>query len=177
VPGNVAANTPPPNSGGVLRPPPPGQDGYRPSVPGPTGGGQQQAAVGPGQGTPEQQYEAAFQLLRANDYASAEAAMRAFVQRNPKHPLASNAQFWLGETYWVRNNFQDAAVAYADGYKNYPKGNKAPDTLLKLGMSLAALKKDQDACAVYDRLGKEFPQASDIVRRRAVEERKKSHCG
>ena len=103
--------------------------------------------------------------------------MRSFVQRNPKSPLASNAQFWLGETYWVRNDFQNAASAYAEGYKNYPKGNKAPDTLLKLGMSLSALKKDQDACAVYDRLHKEFPQASDIVRRRLVEERKKSHCG
>ncbi len=175
-PGNTGFNNnPPPSSGGVLRPPPSGQEGYRPSVPAPSG--PQVASAPAAGGSPEQQYEAAFQLLRANDYAKAEAAMRGFVQRNPKHPLASNAQFWLGETYWVRNDFQNAAAAYAEGYKNYPKGNKAPDTLLKLGMSLAALKKDPDACAVYDRLGKEFPQASDIVRRRLVEERKKSHCG
>ena len=168
-----------PGSGGVLRPPPPG--GYQPSVPpGPqtaTGPGPGGPGAGAAQGTPEQQYQAAFDLINAHDYPAAEAAMRAFLQRNPKHALASNAQFWLGETYYVRNDYQNAAAAYAEGYKNYPKGNKAPDTLLKLGMSLSALKKDQDACAVYDRLAKEFPQAPDLVRRRAVEERKRSRCG
>ncbi len=173
-PGNVAANNAPLNDG-VLRPPQPGSTGYTPSVPTPAGQ-PQVATAPPGQGAPEQQYEAAFQLMRAGDYPNAEQAMRAFVQRNGKNPLASNAQYWLGETYYVRGDFQNAAVAYADGYKNYPKGNKAPDTLLKLGMSLSALKKDPDACAVYDRLNKEFPQAPDLVRRRAVEERKKSRC-
>jgi tol-pal system protein YbgF len=185
-PGNAPRNTvPPPGAGGnptplndgVLRPPPPGQQGYQPSVAPPNPRDQQQATLPPTGGSPEQQYQAAFDLINAHDYPAAEAAMRAFVQRNPKHALASNAQFWLGETFYVRNDFQNAAVAYADGYKNYPKGNKAPDTLLKLGMALSAQKKDQDACAVYDRLTKEFPQAPDLVRRRVVEERKKSRCG
>ncbi|MEO8557586.1 MAG: tol-pal system protein YbgF [Rhodospirillales bacterium] len=169
------AAAPPPGSDGVLRPPPPGQPGYQPSVGSPAGG--QQATLPPAGGTPEQQYQAAFDLINAHNYPGAEAAMRAFVQRNPKHALASNAQFWLGETFYVRNDYQNAAVAYADGYKNYPKGNKAPDTLLKLGMSLSAEKKNQDACAVYDRLTKEFPQAPDLVRRRVVEERKRNRCG
>lgn len=153
----------PPPQAGVLRPPQQGQP-YTPSTPAPAGG------------TVEQQYEAAQQMLRAGQYANAEQILRDLVARNPRHQLAASAQYWLGETYYVRQDYQNAAVAFADGYKNYPKGNKAPDTLLKLGMSLSAQKKDQDACAVYDRLNKEYPTAPEIVRRRATEERRKSRC-
>lgn len=168
-----------PPQAGVLRPPPAGQ-GYTPSTPAPLTPppGQQQAAApaAPAGGTVEQQYEAAQQMLRAGQYASAEQTLRNIVARNPRHQLASSAQYWLGETFYVRQDYQNASVAFADGYKNYPKGNKAPDTLLKLGMSLSAMKKDQDACAVYDRLQKEYPTAPEIVRRRATEERRKSRC-
>lgn len=161
--------------GGVLRPPPPGQP-YTPSTPAPVTPPANQQAAAPAGGTVEQQYEAAQQMLRAGQYAAAEQTLRDIVARNPRHQLAASAQYWLGETYYVRQDYQNAAVAFADGYKNYPKGNKAPDTLLKLGMSLAALKKDPDACAVYDRLAKEYPTAPEIVRRRATEERRKSRC-
>jgi tol-pal system protein YbgF len=162
---------------GVLRPPPPGAP-YTPSTPAPLTPPQQQAAApaAPAGGSVEQQYEAAQQMLRAGQYAQAEQTLRDLVARNPRHQLAASAQYWLGETYYVRQDYQNAAVAFADGYKNYPKGNKAPDTLLKLGMSLSAQKKDQDACAVYDRLNKEYPTAPEIVRRRATEERRKSRC-
>ena len=159
--------------GGVLRPPPPGQ-GYTPSVAPPPPGTQQAAA--PAGGTVEQQYDAAQQMLRAGQYASAEGTLRDIVAKNPRHQLAPSAQYWLGETFYVRQDYQQASVAFADGYKNYPKGNKAPDSLLKLGMSLAALKKNDDACAVYDRLAKEYPTAPEIVRRRANEEKRKSNC-
>ncbi len=161
-----------PPQAGVLRPPQPGQ-GYTPSMPAPPG---QQQAAAPAGGTVEQQYESAQQMLRTGQYASAEQVLRNIVARNPRHQLASSAQYWLGETFYVRQDYQNAAVAFADGYKNYPRGNKAPDTLLKLGMSLSAMKKDQDACAVYERLQKEYPTAPEIVRRRATEERRKSRC-
>lgn len=166
----------PPPQGGVLRPPQAGQP-YTPSTPAPLTPPPQQQAAAPAGGTVEQQYEAAQQMLRAGQYANAEQTLRDLVARNPRHQLAASAQYWLGETYYVRQDYQNAAVAFADGYKNYPKGNKAPDTLLKLGMSLSAQKKDQDACAVYDRLNKEYPTAPEIVRRRATEERRKSRCG
>ncbi|MGE0152307.1 MAG: tol-pal system protein YbgF [Reyranellaceae bacterium] len=173
--GAPAAGGPP--QPGVLRPPAPGQ-GYVPSVAAPPPGTQQAAApAAPAGGTVEQQYEAAQQMLRAGQYAAAEQTLRDIVARNPRHQLAASAQYWLGETFYVRQDYQNAAVAFADGYKNYPKGNKAPDTMLKLGMSLSAMKKDQDACAVYDRLSKEYPNAPEIVRRRATEERRKSRCG
>jgi len=177
LPSTAPLTQQPPPQVGVLRPPPPGTD-YRPSTPAPlTPPAQQQAPAGPpAGGSVEQQYEAAQQMLRAGQYAAAEQTLRDIVTKNPRHPFAASAQYWLGETYYVRQDYQNASVAFADGYKNYPKGNKAPDTLLKLGMSLSAMKKDQDACAVYDRLNKEYPTAPEIVRRRATEERRKSRC-
>jgi tol-pal system protein YbgF len=177
LPSTAPLTQQPPPQVGVLRPPPPGTD-YRPSTPAPlTPPPQQQAPAGPpAGGSVEQQYEAAQQMLRAGQYAAAEQTLRDIVTKNPRHPFAASAQYWLGETYYVRQDYQNASIAFADGYKNYPKGNKAPDTLLKLGMSLSALKKDQDACAVYDRLNKEYPTAPEIVRRRATEERRKSRC-
>ncbi|MGE0660035.1 MAG: tol-pal system protein YbgF [Reyranellaceae bacterium] len=168
---------PPSQQGGVLRPPQPGQT-YTPSVAPPPAQPQatQQAAAAPAGGTVEQQYDAAQQMLRAGQYASAEQTLRNIVAKNPRHQLAPSAQYWLGETFYVRQDYQQASVAFADGYKNYPKGNKAPDSLLKLGMSLAAMNKNEDACAVYDRLAKEYPGAPEIVRRRATEEKRKSRC-
>ena len=98
--------------GGVLRPPPPGQ-GYTPSVAPPPLGTQQAAA--PAGGTVEQQYDAAQQMLRAGQYASAEGTLRDIVAKNPRHQLAPSAQYWLGETFYVRQDYQQA---FADGYKN-----------------------------------------------------------
>jgi len=172
-PQNQPTNQPAPQ-GGVLRPPQPGQN-YTPSVAAPPPQATQQAAA-PAGGTVEQQYDAAQQMLRAGQYASAEQTLRNIVAKNPRHQLAPSAQYWLGETFYVRQDYQQASVAFADGYKNYPKGNKAPDSLLKLGMSLAAMNKNEDACSVYDRLAKEYPGAPEIVRRRATEEKRKSRC-
>lgn len=169
-PGQAQPQPTQPPQAGVLRPPAPGQ-AYTPTAP-----LAPRASVPAGTGNPQQDYDAAFALLRQADYPAAEQALRSFVARYPQSELAGNAQYWLGETYYVRRDYQNAAVAFADGYRNYPRSAKAPDTLLKLGMSLAAVKKDQDACAVYDRLSKDYPQAPEVIRRRVAEERRKSGC-
>ena len=85
--------------------------------------------------------------------------MRNFIQAHPDHELSGNAQYWLGETYYVRKNYEDAVVAYLEGYQKYPKNQKAPDNLLKLGMSLANLGKKQEACATFTQLRQKFPKA------------------
>ena len=82
-------------------------------------------------GTPKQQYEFAFDFLKRQDYPKAESALRDFLKRHPKDPLAGNAQYWLGETYYVRGDFQQAAVEFMAGYQNYPKTNKGPDNLVE----------------------------------------------
>jgi len=126
-------------------------------------------------GTPDDQYKYAFGLLGRADYAGAERALSAFVEKHPTHSLAGNAQYWLGETYYVRNDFNAAARAFAVGYQKYPKSAKAPDNLLKLGLSLGNLNKPKEACQSYALLKKDFPKAIEQVRR-ADGEMKRLRC-
>ena len=116
-------------------------------------------------GSPDDQYKYAFGLLGRADYPGAERALSAFVDQHPTHSLAGNAQYWLGETYYVRNDFNSAARAFAVGYQKYPKSAKAPDNLLKLGLSLGNLNKPKEACQSYALLKKDFPKAIEQVRR------------
>ncbi len=126
--------------------------------------------------TPQDQYNYAFGLLQRADYPNAETALRAFVKQFPKDPLAGNAQYWLGETYYVRKDWNDAAIAFAEGYQKYPKSSKAMDDLLKLGMSLAQLGQKPNACAAYARLDHDFPTAPAPIKERAADEKKKAGC-
>ncbi|HKR20251.1 MAG TPA: tol-pal system protein YbgF [Stellaceae bacterium] len=126
--------------------------------------------------TPNQQYEAAFALLRQADYPGAEQALRAFVTQHPKDPLAGNAQYWLGETFYVRKNWKDAAIAFAEGYQKYPKSGKAPDDLLKLAMSLGNMGQKANACTALARLDHDFPQMPANVRGPATAEKRHLGC-
>lgn len=130
----------------------------------------------PAGATAEEQYRHAFNLLRKGDFAAAEQALRAFLEAHPEHELAGNAQYWLGESYYVRGDMQNAAVAFLDGYQTYPKSGKGPDNLLKLGMAMGQLGQTQQACAALQKLGLEYPQASDAIKRRSVAERQKLGC-
>lgn len=138
----------------------------------------QTAAVAPlpANANPDRQYEHAFELLRQSEYDKAEKAFSEFLAKNKGHQLAGNAQYWLGETYYVRNKFQEAAVAFAEGVQKYPKGSKAADNLLKLGMSLQQLNQKKDACTAYNQLITKFPEASASVKRRADTERRRINC-
>ncbi len=127
-------------------------------------------------GSPEEQYNFAFGLLRQGAYDDAEVALRAFVVQNPDDKLAGNALYWLGETYYVRGNYSDAAVTFADGYQRFPKSSKAPDNLLKLGMSLAQLGQTADACKSLRELAQQFPTAPPNVQERASRERQANGC-
>ena len=127
--------------------------------------------------TPDEQYQYAFGLLRQANYPEAEQALRAFIDRNPASPLAGNAQYWLGETYYVRGDYQNAAVAFAEGYKKYPDSGKAPDNLLKLGMSLGEIGAKNDACTAFGQLAKQFPGAPANIKERAERERTRLGCG
>jgi len=127
-------------------------------------------------GTPKAQYKHASDLLFRSDFGGAERAFSAFVAAHPTHRLAGNAQYWLGESHYARGAFRTAATIFAEGYQKYPSSAKAPDNLLKLGMSLAAINKKKSACATFKRLLKEFPKASRPVRSRARSRRKKLRC-
>ncbi len=126
--------------------------------------------------TPEEQYKYAFGLLSQANYGEAELALRGFVDQNPNDTLAGNAKYWLGETFYVRQDYQQAAITFAEAYQEYPNSGKAPDNLLKLGMSLSALGSKNDACGTFAELLKRYPQAAATVLQRAKQERQRLSC-
>jgi len=140
----------------------------------------QAAVIGGGQvlplGTPQQQYDYARALLVQQDYASAERSFAAFVNTHPNDPLAGAAQYWLGETYYLRANYDAAARAFAEGYQKYPKSSKAPDSLLKLGMSLVQLNRKKDACTLFTELDQRYPNAPTNVKQAVQRERQRAGC-
>ena len=140
----------------------------------PSAGGATPAALS--NGSPQDQYNAAFGLLRRADYPDAEQALKAFIQRYPSDALAGNAQYWLGETYYVRKDYENAATAFAVGYQKYPHSGKAADNLLKLGMSLGNLGKKSEACSAFTRLDRDFPTAPPNVKDRVSSERHQIGC-
>lgn len=147
--------------------------------PPPAAAGKPQAAAAPplpAGANPDRQYEYAFGLLQQSDYEKAEKAFQDFLGKNKSHTLAGNAQYWLGETYYVRGKYAEAAVAFAEGVQKYPKNNKAPDNLLKLGMALGQLNQKNDACTAYKQLLQRFPDAAASIKRRADTERRKLNC-
>lgn len=122
------------------------------------------------------QYEAAFSLLKKGQYNSAQLHFENFLTNNPGHMLVSNAKYWLGETHYVRADFTQAARIFAEGFQAHPKGAKAPDNLLKLGLSLHALGKNDDACLALKQIGSVFPSGAGAVSARASQERKRIGC-
>jgi len=127
--------------------------------------------------TAQEQYDRAFSLLRQANYDEAEKAFKTFIDKNPQDKLIDNAKYWYGETFYVRAKFNDAAVAFADAYQQNTKGNKAPDSLLKLGLSLAQLDKKDDACTTLSELKAKYPNTSATLRARADQERARLKCG
>ena len=126
--------------------------------------------------SPEEQYKFAISFLKVGDYETAEFALREFVEVNPKHDLAGNAQFWYGETFRIRQLYQDAATAYLDGYQKYPKSKKAPRNLLELGVMMVQLGEKTQGCKMILGVKKQYPTASQSVIQRAEYNRKKFGC-
>lgn len=122
-------------------------------------------------------YDAAYGLLRQASYGEAEAAFQQFIQTYPEHALVANAYYWLGETYYVRADYEKATVAFARGYKSDPSSNKAPDNLLKLGLSFMAMNKNPEACATFAKLTSDHGDAPKPIRDRVDRERRRAGCG
>ncbi len=126
--------------------------------------------------TPDKQYEFAVSFMKIGDYETAEFALREFIEKNKDHDLAGSAQYWYGETFRIRQLYSDAATAYLDGYQNYPKSKKAPDNLLKLGITMVQLGEKDQGCKMILGLKKEYPKASKSVLQKAQYEQKKFKC-
>jgi tol-pal system protein YbgF len=126
--------------------------------------------------TPKKQYEFATSFLKVGDYTTAERAFREFVLTNSDHELAGNAQYWYAETFRIRQLYTDAATAYLEGYQKYPKGEKAPINLLKLGVSMVQIGEKVQGCKMIEGVGKQYPKANQSVLQKAKYESKKFEC-
>ena len=126
--------------------------------------------------SPEKQYEFATSFLKVGDYTTAERAFREFVISNPEHSLAGNAQYWYAETFRIRQLYTDAASAYLEGYQKYPKGEKAPINLLKLGVSMVQIGEKDQGCKMINGVKKQYPEANQSVIQKAKYESQKFEC-
>lgn len=126
--------------------------------------------------TPTSVYERAFADLRGGDHKKAEDGFDAFLQQYPDHSLAGNAAYWRAETYYVRGDFEGSARLFAQAYQQFPQGQKAPDNLLKLGLSLAGQGNNGDACIALDQLTKNYGDNQTPVLQRASQEMSRLGC-
>ncbi len=126
--------------------------------------------------SPLEQYEFATSFLKVGDYNMAERAFREFVDTNPNNDLSGNAQYWYAETFRIRQLYTDAASAYLEGYQKYPKSEKAPINLLKLGVSLVQIGEKDQGCLMIAGVKKQYPNATQSVLQKAKYEEKKFEC-
>jgi tol-pal system protein YbgF len=137
------------------------------------------AALAPASETsnnPKQLYETAYGFLLQRDSGAAETAFNEFLTKFPRDSLSGNAQYWLGETHFVRGQYKAAAGAFLKGYQTYAQSTKAPDSLLKLAMSLDRLGQKDAACSSFAELASKFPTAPQSVKARAQSERQRVGC-
>jgi tol-pal system protein YbgF len=127
-------------------------------------------------GTPSERYKHAFQYLRKRDYKKAEAALLEFIDAHAEDPLAANANYWLGKTFYTRGLYDKAAEIFITGYEKYSTSPKTADSLLGLGFSLVRLKRPEDACLAFGQLLNEFPQLASSTKKKAITESKRIGC-
>lgn len=163
--------------------------GGDPAVPGDTGNaglpgagpsnapsGTLDAASLSGVSSPRGDYDAAYAMVLSGDYAGAEAGFTRFLSSHPNDPLAANAQFWLGESYFARKQYRDAADAFLKSYTDYPDSNKVTDSLLKLGLSLKGIGQKDAACATFSELLTKYPGAPTPIRAEAQAQQQSGGC-
>ncbi|MEF2551156.1 tol-pal system protein YbgF [Aurantimonas sp. A2-1-M11] len=132
------------------------------------------AAIAPGdQG---ETYGLAYNYLLAGDYQLAEQAFRQYAQTYPTASDVPDARYWLGESLYQQQKFAEAAEVFLEAQKSFPDNGKAPEMMLKLGMSLAKLDNQETACITYKEVAKRYPQMSSNVRNKLASEEATANC-
>jgi len=130
----------------------------------------------PATDSPDELYRNSYEMILSGDYAMAEAGFRDHIARFPQDGHAADAHFWLGEALLGQERYQEAAQAFLETNRDYPDAKKAPDSLLKLGITLSAMKQRDLACATLASVAKRYPKASPSILQRAKEERASASC-
>jgi tol-pal system protein YbgF len=160
------ANTGARASDGTLPPPPPHNTNA-------TGGA---LVTAPPSQTPRDEFDLGIGYMQRKDSALAEETMRNFAQKYPGDPLLADSQYWLGESFFQRQLYRDAAESFLAVTTKFDKSAKAPDALLRLGQSLAALKEKEAACAAFGEVTRKYPRASSGVKQAVDREQKRVKC-
>jgi tol-pal system protein YbgF len=125
---------------------------------------------------PHEQFNAALQAFQAGQFPEAETGFKGFLAANPAHRLTPDAVFYIGETYLQRSRPREAAEQFLKVTTDYSKSSRAPESMVRLGQSLAALGNSEQACATLTEFGKRYPAASASVKKLAEHESAKDHC-
>ena len=123
-----------------------------------------------------EQYKYATNIMKSGDFEKAEIAFKEFVDTHSKHELAGSAQFWYAETFYIRQLYDDAAAAFLEGYQKYPNSPKAPENLLKLGVTLAELGEIEQGCKMIVNLKKAYPKTDASILQKSSYEKKRFNC-
>ncbi len=127
---------------------------------------------------PQKEYDAAMNLLARAQYDAAEDAFRGFANAHPDDELAPQALYWTGDiAFSSKRDYADAARFFAEMLKRYGKSTRAPDAMVKLGVSLINIGQKKDGCTTLAALDAKYPNASGAVSTRAHNERKNAKCG
>jgi len=124
----------------------------------------------------KESYESAYNALKKNNYTEAEKQFLSFLKNFENSELRPNALYWLGETYYAQGMYEQAVGKFADVFTNYAQSNKAPDALLKMGLSMISLNKTKEACTAFLALKDEYPKADEKLKKRATDEAEKHKC-
>jgi tol-pal system protein YbgF len=165
IPRTVTNSSEPPTSGPL--PPPPSRS---------LSGTGMVVAVAPPTESAKDYYDLAYGYVLRKDYALAEQTFESFLKKFPNDRRGPDAQFWLGESLFQRQRYDQAASAFLDMSTKHSEHAKAAEALLRLGQSLAALKQKEMACATFAEVGRKYPRASNVVKHGVEREQKRVRC-
>ena len=125
---------------------------------------------------PDDLFRLGYDHVRTGRYEDAEAFLLVFSDRYSDHPRLPEVRFWLGESYLGRGNYRKAAEVYLDAHKNWPNSKFGPQSLLKLGISVAGLNQRELACATFAQVFEKYPDASRALKRNVASEQRAARC-
>lgn len=163
--GRSRMGAPPPS------PPPPAMPASRAGIASPGG-----TVIAAAPRTSREEFDIALAYLKQRAYENAEKGFAGFLEKNPKSKLASDAVYFLGESYYLRGRQREAAEQYLKIATQYPDSPRAPEAILRLGQSLSALGAKEQACATYGELSRKYPNAPAMVKAGAEREAKRAQC-
>jgi tol-pal system protein YbgF len=124
----------------------------------------------------KEEFDIALGYFKQGAYENAEKGFAGFLEKNPKNKMASDAIYYLGESFYQRGRHPEAAQQYLKISTQYANSPRAPEALLRLGQSLNALGAKEQACATYGEIARKYPNAPATVKTGAEREAKRAKC-